>query len=97
MAAGDFCMLLIGSANRDPAAFDRPEELDITRSENPHLGFGFGLHHCLGAPLARIEAQIALGTLLRRTEIHGPVGELVAKDNIVLRGLEHLPVELAAR
>ena len=97
MAAGDFCMLLIGSANRDPAAFDRPEELDITRSENPHLGFGFGLHHCLGAPLARLEAQIALGTLLRRTELHGPVGELVAKDNIVLRGLEHLPVEFSAR
>jgi len=97
MEAGDFCMLLIGSANRDPDAFDRPEELDLTRGENPHLGFGFGLHHCLGAPLARIEAQIALGSLLRRADLHGPVGPLVAKENIVLRGLEHLPVELTAR
>jgi cytochrome P450 len=97
MAAGDFCMLLIGSANRDPDAFDRPEELDVTRADNPHLGFGFGLHHCLGAPLARIEAQIALGTLLRRADLRGPVGPLVPKENIVLRGLEHLPVVLSPR
>ncbi len=97
LEAGDFCMLLIGSANRDPAAFDRPEELDVTRSDNPHLSFGFGLHHCLGAPLARIESQIALGILLRRAELRGPIGALVAKENIILRGLDSLPVELVAR
>lgn len=94
---GDFTMLLIGSANRDPAVFDEPEVLDIGRSENPHLGFGFGLHHCLGAPLARLESQIALDELLRRADVHGPVGPLVHKENIVLRGLESLPVELTAR
>ena len=97
IGAGDFTMLLIGSANRDPEVFESPEDLDIGRSENPHLGFGFGLHHCLGAPLARLESQIALDLLLRRAELHGPVGALVQKENIVLRGLASLPVELTAR
>lgn len=95
--AGDFTMLLIGSANRDPDVFDQPEELDIARTENPHLGFGFGLHHCLGAPLARLESQVALETLLGRAELGGRVGPLVQKDNIVLRGLASLPVELTPR
>ena len=94
---GDFSMLLVGSANRDPAAFDDPDGLDLGRAENPHLGFGFGLHHCLGAPLARLEAQIALRTLLERAEVDGPAGPLVQKDNIVLRGLDSLPVELTRR
>ena len=97
LEAGDFAMLLVGSANRDPAVFDRPDDLELARAENPHLGFGFGLHHCLGAPLARVEAQIALGTLLRRAEIDGPAGPLVQKDNIVLRGLESFPIELSRR
>ena len=97
LEAGDFSMLLIGSANRDPDVFARPDELDLGRAENPHLGFGFGLHHCLGAPLARLEAQIALGTLVRRAEIDGPAGPLVQKDNVVLRGLESLPIELSPR
>jgi cytochrome P450 len=97
LEAGDFAMLLIGSANRDPDVFERPDALELDRAENPHLGFGFGLHHCLGAPLARLEAQIALGSLLRRAEIDGPAGPLVQKDNIVLRGLESLPIELSGR
>jgi cytochrome P450 len=97
LAAGDFSMVLIGSANRDPATFDRPEELDLGRADNPHLGFGFGIHHCLGAPLARLEAQVALGALLRRADLRGPAGELVQKENIILRGLASLPVELVAR
>ncbi len=97
LAAGEFSMVLIGSANRDPMAFDRPDELDLGRADNPHLGFGFGIHHCLGAPLARLEAQIALGALLRRMDLRGPAGELVQKENIILRGLASLPVELSAR
>jgi cytochrome P450 len=97
LEAGDFAMLLIGSGNRDPEVFADPETLDVTRAENPHLGFGFGLHHCLGAPLARIEAEVALSTLLRRTRsLARGDGELRAKDNVVLRGLESLPVALVA-
>lgn len=64
--AGQPVLLCTPSANRDPARFDRPAELDLARADNPHLSFGHGIHFCLGAPLARAEAEIALGTLLRR-------------------------------
>ncbi|MHB8681414.1 MAG: cytochrome P450 [Acidimicrobiales bacterium] len=95
--AGEFSMLLIGSANRDPDAFEDPDRFDVGRNENPHLGFGFGLHHCLGAPLARLEAQVALGKLFRRAgTIEARTDALVAKENIILRGLESLPVTLGA-
>jgi cytochrome P450 len=94
---GEFSMLLIGSANRDPAVFADPETFDVTRSDNNHLGFGFGIHHCLGAPLARLEAQIALPTLLRRARrLERNSDALVYKENIVLRGLESLPVRISA-
>ncbi len=97
LTAGDFSMLLIGSANHDPDVFEEPETFDVARVENPHLGFGFGLHHCLGAPLARLEAQIALDTLLRRASaLELRPDALVHKDNIVLRGLAALPVRLSA-
>lgn len=95
MEEGEFCMLLLGSANRDPAVFSDPEQLDITRADNPQLGFGFGLHHCLGAPLARVEAQVALHSLFSRARVVPDTDRLVHKENIVLRGLEHLPADLA--
>ncbi len=97
LEAGEFSMLLIGSANRDPLVFEDADDLDLGRAENPHLGFGFGLHHCLGAPLARLEAQIAFEVLLRRAELRAGVGGLAYKDNIILRGLASLPVEVAGR
>jgi cytochrome P450 len=94
---GEFVLVLIGSANRDPAAFDRPERLDLTRPDNRHLGFGFGLHHCLGAPLARLEAQVAIPELLRRARtIELATGHVRYRENVVLRGLAELPVRLAA-
>ncbi|HEY5026694.1 MAG TPA: cytochrome P450 [Acidimicrobiales bacterium] len=97
IAKGEFSMLLIGSANRDPAVFEDPETFDVTRSDNNHLGFGFGIHHCLGAPLARLEAVVALPALLRRAQhLEMATDTLVYKENIVLRGLEALPVHLSA-
>jgi cytochrome P450 len=66
--AGKLVLPLIGSANRDPKQFVDADRFDITRDPNPHLAFGVGIHACLGAPLARLEAAIALGDLLARTE-----------------------------
>jgi unspecific monooxygenase len=93
--AGDFVMLLVASANHDPEAFDHPDRLDLGRSPNNHLGFGFGIHHCLGAPLARLECQIALRTLLTRApDLALAVDDVVWKRNVVLRGMEALPVAM---
>jgi cytochrome P450 len=90
---GDACMLLIGSANRDPDVFTVPDTFDVARADNPHLGFGLGIHHCLGAPLARLETRIALNALVRRTRRWElTTDQLVYKDNIALRGLANLPV-----
>jgi cytochrome P450 len=86
--------MLFGSANRDGAAFERVDELDLGRSPNPFLAFGAGIHYCLGAPLARLELGIAFETLLRRA----PRLELVAtptwKPTFVLRGLRELRVRI---
>jgi cytochrome P450 len=88
-------MLLIASANRDPDQFDDPERFDITRAPNNHLGFGFGVHHCLGAPLARMEAQVALTALVKRApNLALAVDEVRYKTNVVLRGMEALPVSM---
>lgn len=57
---------LLGAANHDPAVFDAPERMDVTRDPNPHLGFGVGIHLCLGAPLARVEIQAPLSVLIDR-------------------------------
>jgi hypothetical protein len=99
---GQGIVLLLGSANRDPEVFDQPDRLDVTRQGPSILGFGRGIHHCLGAPLARLEARIVFEMLLERF----PAMRLLTvdppfRDNIVLRGLEVLPVgatvPLAAR
>jgi cytochrome P450 len=86
--------LLFGSANHDPAVFDRPEELDITRDPNPHMSFGAGIHFCLGAPLARIELQTSFMTLLSRFPRMELVEEPVWKPAYIIRGLTGLLVRV---
>jgi cytochrome P450 len=97
--AGDFVIAWIGSANRDEAQFPEPDRFDVERAPNRHLAFGQGIHFCLGAPLARLEAQIALGALLQRL---GPLRRtpevaLEPLGGIVVFGVRHLPIEFAAR
>jgi cytochrome P450 len=86
--------LLFGSANRDPAAFERVDDLYLARAPNPYLSFGAGIHYCLGAPLAKLEFGIAFGTLLRRIPRLEPVEEPRWKPRFVLRGLEALRVRV---
>jgi cytochrome P450 len=94
--AGDRVWALLGAANHDPAAFASPDALDIARSPNPHVTFGFGPHFCLGAPLARLEAQIALPLLHQRYPALQATAAPVWTDGLSLRGPVSLMVELGA-
>jgi cytochrome P450 len=84
--------LLFGSANRDPAVFDRPDDLDVAREPNPHVSFGAGVHFCLGAPLARLELETSFATILRRLPRLELVEEPSWKPNYIIRGLRALRV-----
>ena len=93
LEAGGTALLLIAAANRDGRVFADRDRFDIGRSENPHLAFGHGLHHCLGAALARAEGQIALASLVDTFSTWELATDQVTyKENLVLRGLESLPV-----
>jgi len=83
---------LIGSANRDESVFDQPERFDILRDPNPHIGFGAGIHFCIGAPLARMEMSIALPALLTRFPQIEMSGEPVSRGTFVLRGWAEVPI-----
>ena len=90
---GENVVLLIGSANRDPAVFEEPDRLDVGRSGSSHISFGRGIHHCIGAPLARLEGRIVLEALLERFSSMRLLDERPAyRGGVVLRGLESLPV-----
>ncbi|MFF5935234.1 cytochrome P450 [Streptomyces sp. NPDC012508] len=91
---GSEVALLFGSANRDAARFDRPDDLDLTRKENPHITFGAGIHYCLGAPLARLELTAIFGELLRRAPGLRLAGEPRWKPGYVIRGVHELLVEV---
>jgi cytochrome P450 len=94
IAAGDWVLPLLGAANRDPAQFSEPDKLDLGRNPNPHVGFGRGIHFCLGAPLARVEGQIAIGALIKRFPKLAVAGQPVRRDQITLRGLKSLPLAI---
>ena len=92
---GDLVNTIIGSANRDPERFSNPDSFDITRNEGRHLGFGMGIHFCIGAPLVRLEAEIAFETILRRfPKISLQTETLEWQEHPIFRGLKSLPVTL---
>jgi cytochrome P450 len=84
--------LLFGSANRDPAVFDEPDALDVSRDPNPHLTFGAGVHFCLGAPLARLELATSFSAMLERLPRMELAAEPTWKSNYIIRGLDALLV-----
>jgi cytochrome P450 len=95
VAGGDTVFLVILAANRDPRMFAEPDRLDIEREPNPHLGFGWGLHHCLGAALARLEACIALRALFERFPAMARGAEAPWGGGVVGRGVAAVPVRLS--
>jgi cytochrome P450 len=94
---GSLVLAVVGSANRDERQFVNPDKLDLGRTPNPHLAFGQGAHYCLGAPLARLEGQIAFATLIRRlADLHlaVPPAALPWRRSLFLRGIDALPLAI---
>ncbi|MGR6012624.1 cytochrome P450 family protein [Bacillus paranthracis] len=92
---GDMVVIALASANRDETVFENPEVYDITRENNRHIAFGHGSHFCLGAPLAKLEAKIAITTLFNRMpklQIKGDREEIKWQGNYLMRSLEELPL-----
>ncbi|WP_435364651.1 cytochrome P450 [Haloarchaeobius sp. DYHT-AS-18] len=96
---GDVVVTWVGSANRDPAAFDRPEEFVVDRTPNQHIAFGRGIHYCLGAPLARLESRLALSELLDSVddiEAVATADQLTPVRSAFIYGVEAFPVRFVA-
>lgn len=94
---GSIVVLLLASANRDESIFDRPECFDVARDPNKHLAFGFGIHYCLGAPLSRLEGQIAVRQIVSRfphMRLATNPDQLRWRTAMAIRGLEQLPIHL---
>ncbi|MGY1690783.1 cytochrome P450 family protein [Geodermatophilus sp. SYSU D01105] len=95
--AGEVVLVALSSANRDPGHFPSPDALDLERDAGGHLAFGFGLHHCLGAPLARLEGDVAFRTLVGRfpdLALAADPDQLTWRSSMLIRGLTRLPVRL---
>lgn len=92
LAKGHQALLMLAGANRDPEAFDKPEELNLSRTPNNHLAFSNGIHFCLGAMLAKMEGQEAFPALIKRLPKLERTGDLVYRPNMTLRGLAELQV-----
>jgi cytochrome P450 len=94
--AGRLLILLLGSANHDERQFAEPARLDVGRTPNPHVSFGGGVHHCLGAALARIEGQVAFSHLLKRFSVLEPAGEPVRRPSTTFRSFTTVPISVRA-
>ncbi|MFD5747850.1 cytochrome P450 [Streptomyces sp. NPDC127033] len=96
IAAGDPVLVVLAAADRDPERFRDPDALDLGRRDNQHLGYGHGIHYCLGAPLARVEGQTAIATLLKRlpdVRLSEEPSDLRWRGGLIMRGLRTLPVQ----
>lgn len=94
---GQTVMLLLGAANHDPEVYADPEKMDISRTPNPHLSFSRGIHFCLGAPLARLEGQVAIGAMVERfpnLRLANSDEPVQWREQLILRGLETLPLSV---
>lgn len=96
MPAGTYVHLCIGAANRDPAQFPEPDRLDLRRHPNRHLAFGFGVHTCAGNSLARMEAQVAIGKLVRRFRTIKRAGDFLRGGRARFRGFARYPIAVRA-
>ncbi|MBA2806724.1 cytochrome P450 [Streptomyces sp. KM273126] len=99
IATGDPVLVVLAAADRDPARFAEPDRLDLSRRDNQHLGYGHGIHYCLGAPLARLEGRTAIETLLRRLpdlRLAADPADLRWRGGLIMRGLRDLPVRFTA-
>lgn len=98
IAQGTPVIVVLAGVDRDPRQFEDPNKLDILRKDNKHMGFGYGIHYCLGAPLARLEGEIAIRTLLERVpdlQLAAPLNTLEYRLSPIVRGLETMPVTWA--
>ncbi len=100
IAPGDVVVPALLAANRDPELTPEPETLEVARARSSHVAFGYGIHYCIGAPLARLEGRIALEALLRRfpdMRLAVSAGELKRRPSLLIHGFADLPVFLGAK